>query len=212
MVYTWPVARGKAAFEFLRNENLLDIVEDLVGSEITCSPIQHVRAKMPQGVRDDQVVPWHQDAAVTLEEADPVFILTVWLPLSEATVENGCLEVIPGVRGTRTHYKGPGGTSIHPDEMPDQEGCALPVSPGDLVLLAKETPHRSTRNVSESVRWSVDLRYQETGKPTGRPFHPDFVVRSKEDPDSVLVDHDDWCRMWIEGLESGRGKSAHRVK
>ena len=43
--------RGKAAFDFLRNAHLLDLVERFVGPEITCSPIQHLRAKLPSGPR-----------------------------------------------------------------------------------------------------------------------------------------------------------------
>ena len=39
--------RGKAMFAFLHNPKLLDIVESLLGSELTCNPIQHVRAKPP---------------------------------------------------------------------------------------------------------------------------------------------------------------------
>ena len=203
--------RGEAMFGFLRNENLMDVVEGLVGPEITCSPIQHIRAKLPQGVRDDQVIPWHQDAGVTLEEADESFILTVWLPVTEATVENGCLQVIPRVKGLKTHYKGPTGTSILPDQMPQSEGISLPVSRGDLVLMHKETPHRSTQNVIETVRWSIDLRYQPTGTPTGRPAHPEFVTRSRFHPESVLTDHSRWCAMWQEGLEKGKGMRFHRV-
>ena len=38
--------RGKASFELLRNPTLLDIVESIVGPEITCSPIQHIRPKL----------------------------------------------------------------------------------------------------------------------------------------------------------------------
>src|SRR5262245_53705025 len=40
-------ARGPAMFAFLRNERLLDAVETLIGPEITCNPIQHIRAKPP---------------------------------------------------------------------------------------------------------------------------------------------------------------------
>ena len=40
-------ARLPEMFEFLRNKNLLDAVQCLVGPEITCSPIQHIRAKPP---------------------------------------------------------------------------------------------------------------------------------------------------------------------
>ena len=40
-------ARLPEMFAFLRNANLLDAVETLVGPEITCNPIQHLRAKPP---------------------------------------------------------------------------------------------------------------------------------------------------------------------
>ena len=40
--------RGRAIFEFLRNDNLLDLLESLLGPEITCNPIQHLRSKPPQ--------------------------------------------------------------------------------------------------------------------------------------------------------------------
>src|SRR5438552_3027416 len=36
--------RGKASFDFLRNDRLMDLVEQFVGPEIICSPIQHIRA------------------------------------------------------------------------------------------------------------------------------------------------------------------------
>ena len=39
--------RGAGVFDFLRNDHLMDVVEGLVGPEITCSPIQHARAKLP---------------------------------------------------------------------------------------------------------------------------------------------------------------------
>jgi hypothetical protein len=76
----------------------------------------------------------------------------------------------------------------------------------------KEIPHRSTPNRTDTVRWSIDLRYQKTGTPTGRPFHPEFVVRSRANPASVLTDHAAWRRMWEEGLESAKaaGVSLHR--
>lgn len=209
--------RGRACFEFLANDNLLDLVEGLVGPEITCSPIQHTRPKLPAGLTpggsDAHVVPWHQDAGVTWEEADPYFILTVWLPLSSSTEENGCLEIIPRThgRGLWQHHSKKGvGTTIIDGQMPTEEIAVLPMEKGDVLLMHKEIPHRSKGNHSQVIRWSMDLRYQATGTPTGRPFHPDFVVRSAADPDSVLKDYDEWCRLWIEGLAQKPTRSAHR--
>lgn len=209
--------RGQAAFDFLRNENLLDIVEGIVGPEITCSPIQHIRPKLPAGLTpaggDPHVVPWHQDAGVTWKEADPYDILTVWLPLTEARQENGCLQVIAGAhrQGLRQHVIKRGvGTTIVKDEMPAGKPITIPMQPGDVLLMHKQTPHRSTRNVTETVRWSADLRYQKTGTPTGRPFFPDFVVRSRSNPTSVFTDYAEWDRLWAEALAKEVGAKAHR--
>ena len=199
--------RGRASFAFLGNDNLLDMVEAFVGPELTCSPIQHIRPKLPGGLTpqgtDPHVAPWHQDAGVTWAEADPVFILTVWLPLSPARPENGCLQIIPRVHGTgvRQHVSRAGeGTVITDEDMPHAEPVTLPMEKGDVLFLHKEIPHRSTPNHSDTIRWSMDLRYQKTGTPTGRPFHPDFVVRSRVDPDSVLTDWAEWDRLWAAAL------------
>lgn len=197
--------RGRASFAFLGNDNLLDMVEAFVGPEITCSPIQHIRPKLPGGLAprgaDPHVAPWHQDAGVTWVDADPVFILTVWLPLSPARPENGCLQIIPRTHGTGVlaHVIRAGqGTVIVDEQMPDAEPLTLPMDKGDVLLLHKEIPHRSTSNRSDTVRWSMDLRYQPTGTPTGRPFHPEFVVRSRANPDSVLTEWSVWDRLWAE--------------
>lgn len=210
-------ARGPATFAFLRNQRLLDAVEALIGPEITCNPIQHIRAKPPAAVSTEGVgfynVPWHQDAGVTWEEADASDILTCWIALTNADVENGCMEVIPGVskQGYREHQS-QGGTTIRPDLLPDTPPRAVPVRKGGIVFMHRYTPHRSTPNYSSSVRWSMDLRYQPTGQPTGRPFHPDFVARSRSHPETVLTDHSEWVRQWVAALAVSEGIKWHRVK
>ena len=208
--------RGPAIFAFLRNPNLLDAVESLIGPEILCSPIQHVRAKPPAALTGEGAgffnVPWHQDAGVTWAEADGSDIVTCWLALVDATVENGCMEVMPGVwaRGYREH-QAEGGTTIRPDLLPDTPPRAVPVRKGGLVFMHRNTPHRSTPNFTDAVRWSLDLRYQPVGTPTGRPFHPAFVARSRSHPGAVQTDHAAWDRCWADALENSRGVSAHRV-
>ncbi len=209
--------RGPATFAFLHNDSLLDAVETFAGPEITCNPIQHIRAKPPAAVSGEGAgfynVPWHQDAGVTWQEADDSDIITCWIALTDATVENGCMEVMPGAwkRGYLEH-QAEGGTTIRPDLRPDIAPRAVPVRKGGIVFMHRYTPHRSTPNYSDGVRWSLDLRYQPTGQPTGRPFHPEFVARSRQNPDSVLTDHAEWSRRWIEALANSHGIQAHRVK
>jgi phytanoyl-CoA hydroxylase len=210
--------RGPATFAFLRNQNLLDAVESLVGPEITCNPIQHIRAKAPASSTGEGTnfynVPWHQDMAVTWDEADHSNIVTCWLALVDATVENGCMEVLPSVfkQGYLAHQPGDGGATIKQEAIPaDVQPLKAEVKRGGIVFMHRCTPHRSTPNHTDEVRWSLDLRYQPTGTPTGRPFHPEFVARSKAHPKTVLTDHAEWSRRWVEALENSKGMRGHRV-
>lgn len=207
---------GEAIFAFLRNDNLLDVVECLLGSELSCNPIQHLRHKLPNepGVRHEGFnggVPWHQDVAVTHPDSDASEIITLWVPLVDATAETGCMEILPDIfkKGYLTHRK-EGGTSIVPELLEVEEPVKGECRKGGVVIMNKYTPHRSTDNISDIVRWSIDLRYHKTGAHSGREAHPSFVVRSKTDPDSVLTNHSEWLRMWKEALEKPI-HSLHRV-
>ncbi len=213
-----PAFRGRGVFEFLRNDHLMDVVEPIVGPEIICSPIQHTRAKLPQSLVPDtddgdaeaekrkgmvsgNVAPWHQDAQVHQEVADSTFILTVWIPLVDATPENGCLQIVPGIHRERTvlWWKGPG-WGIDDEDLESREVVTLPMRKGSVLLLHKLIPHRSTPNLTDGIRWSMDLRYQKTGTPTGRELYPHFVTRSRSRPETKYTDYEDWCRRWIEIL------------
>ena len=209
-------SRLPAMFDFLHNRNLLDAVEALVGSEITCNPIQHVRAKPPTTFEPHSgpsfhVVPWHQDAGVMMEESEASNVVTCWMPLGDASEEMGCLRIIPGAQraGYLRHLK-EGGTTIDPALMPANAPVTVPCLQGDVIFMTKYTPHSSTPNHSEKCRWSLDLRYQTTGHHTGRTAHPDFVVRSSSDPGRVMNDYNEWCNRWIDAFENPRGFSGHR--
>ena len=208
--------RLRGVFEFLRNERLLDLVEGIVGPEITCSPIQHARAKLPESLRPaadgeegrqkreamvrENVAPWHQDAQVHLEAADPHAIVTVWIPLVDATPANGCLQVIPGVHLRRRVYWSDG-FGVSDQHLPEDEAVTLPMGAGDVLLMDKLIPHRSTENRTDGIRWSLDLRYQRAGTPTGRDDYPAFIARSRSRPASELTDFEQWRREWVTALE-----------
>lgn len=209
--------RLRGVFEFLRNPRLLDLVEGIVGPEITCSPIQHARAKLPESLKvrarldgdearrrlesfvAENVAPWHQDAQVHLEVADPVPIVTAWVPLVDATPENGCLQIVPGVHRDGVVYWSEG-FGIGDDRLPPGPVATLPMRAGDVLLMHKLIPHRSTPNRTDGIRWSLDLRYQKAGTPTGRDFYPVFTARSRSRPETEFTDYDAWCRQWEAAL------------
>jgi ectoine hydroxylase-related dioxygenase (phytanoyl-CoA dioxygenase family) len=201
-----PIHVGPAVFRLLTTPRLLDLVEDLIGPEISSNPVQHIRMKLPKravakGSHSGLVsqIPWHQDSGVILPEADGSTILTVWSPLNEATVENGCLQVIPrSHRGELiVHCPTDKGVAIPEPLLPAAQAVPLPMQPGSVLLMTQRTVHSSLDNIThDQVRLSFDLRYQPTGEPTGRPAFPAFVARSAVRPESVLRDPAAWARLW----------------
>lgn len=187
---------GPALFHLLINSKLLDIAESLVGSEIMCHPAYRVRPKLPD--HDRTLVPWHQDAGYMEPKCDSVLQLTIWIPLIDATIENGCLEVIPhahreGVfrhRHSETFY-----LEIPDDALPDVEPAVVPCQFGSVLLFTNLTPHRSIPNVSNQVRWSVDSRYQDAAKPTGYQPEAGFLARSSLQPNDVVRSPEEFKRI-----------------
>jgi phytanoyl-CoA hydroxylase len=205
-----PFHAGPAVFRVLTKARLLDLVEQVVGGEIYSNPVQHVRMKLPaqaveQGLVHSLVtsVPWHQDNGVIMPEADDATILTVWMPVNPATVENGCLQVIPGSHRGELQPHCPGQSTVAiPDRfLAAERAVPLPMRPGSVLLMHQRTIHSSLDNVTEDqVRISLDLRYQPTGQPTGRPAFASagFVARSRAHPEQVVTDPTVWDRNWRE--------------
>jgi len=204
-----PIYTGPAMFRVLANPRLLDLVESVIGPEIFSCPVQHTRMKLPKRAVADPAngliakIPWHQDNGVLMPEADESSILTVWMPVTEATVANGCMQVIPRSHGRELFDHcpgGPGGLAIPDVVLPPGDPVALPMKPGSVLLMTQSTVHSSLDNVTpDQVRISFDLRFQPIGQPTGRPAFAKagFVARSAAHPESVVRDPVVWSRNWL---------------
>ncbi|XDA97260.1 phytanoyl-CoA dioxygenase family protein [Sulfitobacter sp. LCG007] len=199
-----PFHFGPAVFDMITSPRLLDVVETLIGPEITSNPIQHVRLKPPAvTLRADDPrahvaqTDWHQDRAVAHAEGDGTRMVTVWLAVSDATVENGCLTVIPGKPQMYPHCPKKQ-TAIADGFIDETAARPLPVKAGGAVIFHPLTPHASLVNRSERFRWSFDIRYNVTGEPTGRGHFPEFVARSRSTPETELRDWQVWRDMWLE--------------
>jgi hypothetical protein len=201
---------GPAIFDLITSPRLVDVVEQLIGPEVLSNPIQHVRIKPPEALLSDafrnrntmvSAVEWHQDQGVALPEVDDTEMLTVWFPVFESTVENGCLCIIPEShkRGLLTHCPSRPGQMFDlrvPEVIRGAGGFPVPMRRGSVIFLHRRTMHSSLRNLSNEVRWSFDLRYQPIGQPTGRPWFPSFAVRSRRDSGLELHDWRTWADMW----------------
>ncbi len=208
-----PMHFGPAVFDLLTAPAILDVVEALIGPEITSNPIQHVRIKPPsRDLNAGEVrahvggTDWHQDRAVALANADETDMVTVWVAVTDATVENGCLQVAPRLADQILPHCPYRQTAIAEGFLDETAGIPLPVKAGGIILIDPMLPHASLANLSDGIRWSFDLRYSRTGQPTGRDHFPDFVARSRAAPDTELRDWRRWKSMW----EEARARLSHQ--
>jgi ectoine hydroxylase-related dioxygenase (phytanoyl-CoA dioxygenase family) len=183
----------------MSNPKILDAVESLIGSEIFANPVYNVRPKVPRIAAG--AVPWHQDKSYW-PDANSNPVITVWIPFVDATLENGCLHVIPRTQKEKVHafqvetYSGTGFLQLDLAEigLPASREIALPVKAGDAILFNDRLVHSSTPNDSDHVRWSVDLRYQPTNQDPMSAHGAGFLARSRAHP-QLVADADDWMSL-----------------
>ena len=190
--------KTKGMFQILTHPTLLAIVESLIGPEILAHPQFNLRAKLPD--QDEGVVPWHQDLGYLQPDAEGTFMVNFWIPLVDATPENGCMEIIAGSHTCELiqhhHQMGPGRNfkGILDEDLPAGTQVSCPVRVGGVLLTQHKTIHRSIPNHSDHIRWSLDLRYSDPAMPTGRDHVPGFIAHSRAHPESVAHSLQDWLK------------------
>jgi phytanoyl-CoA hydroxylase len=178
------VTRSSAARAVSIHPAIAGISHDLIGPDVRLYWDQIVYKKPDKPRR----FPWHQDNGYTFVE--PQQYLTIWLALSDATVDAGCPWVVPGLhhRGTLAHdYVDPLGFQCfadHPDAVP------APVGRGGAVVFSSLTPHLTGPNTTDDVRKTYILQYAPDGAVTldGDPTTGHEPVRLRQDdPDRQYV-------------------------
>ena len=192
--------KTEGMFAVMTHLAILDMVESLIGQEILAHPQFNIRPKLPN--QDTSVVPWHQDLGYLQSDASETFMVNFWIPLVDATVENGCMEVIaeshkvPLINHVTELGPGRNFKGIVDEALPDGEQVQCPVPLGGVLLIQHKTIHRSVPNHSDHVRWSLDLRYSDPRMPTGRDGVPGFIARSKAHPAFVANSLEDWLKLF----------------
>ncbi len=134
-------------------------------------------AKPPQARTE---LPWHQDNGYT--PLVPEEYVTCWLALDDADVDNGCIWVIPGSHqlGTRPHHAGAGPFRVGYDEPDD--GVAVPVGRGDVLVFSSLSMHRSGPNTTDRHRRAWIIQFC--------PAHARSALSGKLLDDRLLVARD----------------------
>jgi ectoine hydroxylase-related dioxygenase (phytanoyl-CoA dioxygenase family) len=154
---THIVARSDWLRSLVSSDPFTGICHDLLGPDVRLYWDQAVYKKPEKPRR----FPWHQDNGYTFVE--PQQYLTVWLALTDATVENGCPQVAPGLHkhGTLRHYwVDPLGFECFSE--PGEVAVAA-VKAGGAVVFSSLTPHLTGPNTTASSRKAYIVQYAPEG-------------------------------------------------
>lgn len=109
--------------------------------------------------------PWHQDEAYWNPSAKATS-LSVWMPLQEATRENGCMEFIPKshLRDVQPHHHIDNNPKIHGLEVDDgiidpSQAVACPLPQGGATFHLSRTFHYTAPNNSQIPRRAFILGF-----------------------------------------------------
>ena len=146
--------------ELIRDPRVLDPIEQLIGPDILCwSTIFWIK-----DAGSKSFVSWHQDN--TYWGLSSRNVITAWFAISEASVEAGCMKVMPG-----THT---GGTLAHEDTydtdnmltrgqairgLDEARAACMPLRAGEMSLHNYCLAHGSGPNLSGDRRIGVSLHF-----------------------------------------------------
>ncbi|HIF09268.1 MAG TPA: phytanoyl-CoA dioxygenase [Sneathiellales bacterium] len=147
--------------DLVRAPHILDAVEDLIGPNIMCWNT-HWFIKEANSA---SFVSWHQDN--NYWGLDTEDLVSVWVALSPATIESGCMRMLPGshlnpilphVDTNAEHNMLTRGQTIDVD-IDENLAVDVELKTGDAALFAYQIAHASYPNQSDDRRIAVALRY-----------------------------------------------------
>lgn len=169
---TQLAAQVPAVREFVTDPTFQGLARDLVGPDVRLYWDMAVYKK--PGTK--KPFPWHQDNAYSF--VDPQGYVTCWSALSDATIDNGCPWVIPGLHkfGTLAHRTTDLGF-VCIDEQPP-EAIPVPARAGTIIVMSSLLPHATGANTTPDVRKSFISQYVAEGTVTIKKDEKGALVRT----------------------------------
>ena len=145
----------------MRRPAILNLIRPILGNDLMVWTT-HIYPKEPL---DGRFVSWHQDSAHWGLDSDKV--LTIWLALTDATQENGCMRMLPGSQhnGQVTHQDTQNTNNILTrgqtivDRIDEGETVWVELKAGEVSIHHVDMFHASTPNRSGQRRVGVAIRY-----------------------------------------------------
>ena len=153
-----------AFLNYARDETILDMAEQLIGPDIALWNMSFFAKPAVNGKK----TPFHQD--VEYWPIRPLATCTVWIAVDDATVENGCLRIIPGSHKPKRlmphdQRNNPEFTlqqELQASEYNDDEAENLVLKAGQMSFHDVYLAHGSEINSSPNPRRGMTLRLMPT--------------------------------------------------
>ena len=174
---THLVLRSELLRRFTSSALFADVCADLVGPDVRLYWDQAVYKKPGT----ESPFPWHQDNGYAFVE--PQQYLTCWVALTDATEDNGCPWVVPGLHrlGTLAHeYSDIGFVCLRDPE----HAVAVPAAAGSIVVFSSLTPHSTGPNRTDAVRKAYIVQFAPSGAAVIRPASGGATTRITADDGS----------------------------
>lgn len=145
-----------------RSERMVNATNRLL--EGAGSPVCHFHSKLMQKEpRVGGAWEWHQDYGYWYKNEFllPGQMMSVMVAITEATPENGCLQVIRGSHRMGRVEHGFAGEQVGASQryvdlaLQTMDLVYVSLKPGDTLFFHSNLLHRSEANLSESARWSL---------------------------------------------------------
>ncbi|MFB6176665.1 MAG: phytanoyl-CoA dioxygenase family protein [Halobaculum sp.] len=145
-----------AVYELCARSEITDAVESILGENLLLWSTT-LFEKEPGGTD----FAWHQDQRYF--QLEPPLNVSAWIALTDSTVKNGCMQVIPGShKEVVPHIENPARPVFdkvaHPDHVDEDEAVDIELSPGECILFNERLLHRSRENTADRRRFGLSAR------------------------------------------------------
>ncbi len=165
-MYYAPELRHTALFQAA-----LRVAQQLLGRDTTFANDHAILKPAKHG----SSTPWHQDEAYRANANFNYRELSVWIPLQDATLDNGCMHYAAGSHKVEVLTHGP----VNDDPKVHALQCSAevnsfalvpcPISAGDVAVHHGRTAHYAGPNSTNAPRYAYVLIFEAPPTPAERP-------------------------------------------
>ncbi len=169
------------AYDLATHPRILDIVEEIIGPNI----LVHTSSVFRKSPGDPASIPWHQDGHYW--RISPPKLVSAWIALTKSTIDNGCMQVIPGSHHERLPHSSARrsgnmlASGLTLEQPPDESNAVnVVLAPGEISLHDLNLVHGSKQNKTRESRIGFAVRYAAAEVSQELPHHAVVLAQGED--------------------------------